>query len=79
MSVRETIKNQIINHLLSVEFPIETPVALLRAFPNGTDTVCKSGDLVVTAGEAGTLLKEGHFPFNSAEEVGETIVELAGL
>lgn len=79
MSVRETIKKQIINHLKGAEFPIATPEALLGAFPNGADTVCKAGDLVVTAGEAGTLLKANHFPFSSAEEVGETIVELAGL
>lgn len=79
MTVRESIKNQIINHLKGAQFPINTPQALLGAFPNGADTVCKSGDLVVTAGEAGTLLNENHFPFKSAEDVGETIVELAGL
>jgi len=79
MSVRETIKKQIINHLKCVEFPIATPEALLGSFQNGADTTCKAGDLVVTAGEAGTLLNEGHFPFTSAEEVGETIVELAKL
>lgn len=79
MTVRESIKNQIMNHLKGAYFPISTPATLLGAFPNGADTVCKSGDLVVTAGEAGTLLNEGHFPFNSAEDVGETIVELAGL
>ena len=79
MSVRETIKKQIINHLNGAQFPLSTPEALLGAFPNGADTVCKAGDLEVTAGQAGTLLNEGHFPFESAEQVGETIVELAGL
>lgn len=79
MSVRETIKKQIITHLKDVNFPITTPEALLEAFPNGADTVCKAGELVVTAGQAGTLLNADHFPFSSAEEVGETIVELAGL
>lgn len=79
MTLRESIKNQIINHLKSAEFPIATPQALLSAFPNGADTSCQSGDFIVTAGQAGSLLKEGHFPFTSAEHVGETIVELAGL
>jgi len=79
MDVRTSIKIQIINYLEGANFPIDTPQALIAAFPNGVDTVCKSGDLSVTAGEAGTLLNEGHFPFKSAEEVGETIVELAGL
>lgn len=79
MSVRETIKKQIIAHLNDANFPIKTPEALLGAFPNGADTVCKAGDFVVTAGQAGTLLNVDHFPFVSAEEVGETIVALAKL
>jgi len=79
MSVRNTIKAQIVAHLNKATFPIASPEALIGAFPNGADTTCTAGDLVVTAGQAGTLLNENHFPFNSAEEVGETIVELAGL
>lgn len=79
MSVRETIKKQIIAHLNGANFPIATPEALLGAFPKGADTVCKAGDFVVTAGQAGTLLNSDNFPFNSAEDVGETIVELAKL
>lgn len=79
MSVRETIKKQIIGALKGSEFPITTPEALLESFPNGADTTCKAGDLVITAGQAGTLLNASHFPFNSAEEVGESIVTLANL
>ncbi|WP_105617309.1 MTH865 family protein [Vallitalea okinawensis] len=79
MSVREIIKNQIVAHLKDAEFPIETPDVLLGSFPNGADTTCKAGELIITAGQAGTLLNNSHFPFNSAEEVGETIVELAKL
>ncbi|MFZ5633786.1 MAG: MTH865 family protein [Bacillota bacterium] len=79
MSVRETIKNQIIGALKGAGFPINTPEALLAAFPNGADTTCQAGDLKVTAGEAGKLLTTGDFPFKSAEEVAETIVSRAGL
>lgn len=79
MTVRETIKSQIIGALQGASFPIATPVALLAAFPNGTDTKCKAGELEVTAGEAGKLLTVADFPFKSAEEVAETIVSRAGL
>jgi hypothetical protein len=79
MSVRESIKSQIIAGLANATFPIVTPGDLLNAFPNGADTTCKAGDLEVTAGQAGNLLKASDFPFKSAEDVAETIVSRAGL
>lgn len=79
MSVREAIKAQIIGALRGAAFPIKTPEELLAAFPQGAETTCQVGDLKMTAGEAGRLLKAGDFPFRSAEEVAETIVDRAGL
>jgi len=79
MSVRETIKSQIIGALKGAAFPINSPEALLAAFPNGAETTCVAGDLKVTAGEAGKLLRTDDFPFASAEVVAETIVSRAGL
>jgi hypothetical protein len=79
MSVRETIKIQIIGALKEATFPISTPEDLLAAFPLGAETTCRAGDIEVTAGEAGKLLQAGDFPFNSAEQVAETIVKRAGL
>jgi hypothetical protein len=79
MSVRDTIKNQIVGALKGASFPINTPEALLAAFPDGANTTCQAGDLKVTAGEAGKLLVAGDFPFKSTEDVAETIVSRAGL
>ncbi|WP_027356770.1 MTH865 family protein [Desulfofundulus thermocisternus] len=79
MSVREAIKAQIIGALRGATFPIHTPEELLAAFPQGAETTCQAGGLKMTAGEAGKLLKAGDFPFKSAEEVAETIVNRAGL
>ena len=79
MSVRETIKSQIIGALQGASFPIATSDALLAAFPQGAATTCKAGSLEVTAGEAGKLLKATDFPFQKAEEVAEIIVDRAGL
>lgn len=79
MSVRETIKNQIIGALKGANFPIGSPEELLAAFPQGAETTCQAGDLKVSAGEAAKLLTPDDFPFRSAEQVAETIVSRAGL
>lgn len=79
MSVRETIKEQIIDALQGAAFPISSPETLLAAFPDGANTTCKADGIEITAGEAGKLLKADDFPFNSAEDVAETIVSRANL
>ena len=79
MSVKEEIRGQIIGALASARFPIATPEGLLAAFPNGADTKCKAGDVEMTAGQAGQLLKANDFPFRSAEQVADTILSRAGL
>ena len=79
MSVRETIKSQIIGALKGAEFPIASPEKLIAAFPAGADTTCRAEGLVVTAGEAGQLLVASDFPFSSSEQVAETIVTRAKL
>jgi hypothetical protein len=79
MSVKEDIHTQIIGALKDAQFPIETPEALLAAFPAGADSTCKSGDVEVTAGEAGKLLKVSDFPFTSPKQVADVIVDRAGF
>jgi len=79
LPVREQIHAQITGALKEAKFPVRTPKDLIAAFPNGADTTCKVGDLKMTAGEAGTLLKSSDFPFKSAKAVADTIVDRAGL
>ncbi|SHE28590.1 CRP/FNR family transcriptional regulator, anaerobic regulatory protein [Desulfofundulus australicus DSM 11792] len=71
--------NDYTDQVANMAFPIHTPEELLAAFPQGAETTCQAGGLKMTAGEAGKLLKAGDFPFKSAEEVAETIVDRAGL
>jgi hypothetical protein len=78
-SVKEQIHTQIEGALHGAKFPVKTPKALLEAFPDGADTTCCVGDLKMTAGEAGKLLKASDFPFKSAKAVADVIVERAGL
>jgi hypothetical protein len=79
MSVKEEIRGQIIGALSGAKFPLASPGALLAAFPQGAATTCQSGDVKMTAGEAGKLLKAEDFPFTSAEQVADTILARAGM
>lgn len=78
-TVKEQIHAQISGALANASFPINTPEALIAAFPAGADTTCQVGDVKMTAGEAGTLLKSTDFPFKSASQVADVIVDRAGL
>jgi len=79
LSVREQIHGQISGALKGAKFPVKTPKDLIAAFPNGADTTCQVGDLKMTAGEAGKLLKASDFPFKNAKAVADVIVDRAGL
>jgi hypothetical protein len=79
LSVREQIHGQITGALKGAKFPVKTPKDLIAAFPDGADTTCRAGDLKMTAGEAGRLLKASDFPFKSAKAVADVIVDRAGL
>lgn len=79
MGVKEEIHAQIVGALAGADFPINTPEELFAALPNGPDTTCKSGDVELKASDAGQVLSAVDFPFNSAEEVADTIVTKAGL
>jgi hypothetical protein len=79
MSVKEDIRAQIVEALAHAKFPIDTPEKLLGSFPDGAQTTCKSGDVVLTAVDAGKVIKSDDFPFKSAQEVADIIVNRAGL
>ncbi|MGA8573631.1 MAG: MTH865 family protein [Desulfobaccales bacterium] len=73
------MRNQIIGALGKAGFPIDSPEALLAAFPQGAATECRAGEIAMTAGEAGKLLKPEDFPFRSAEQAADTILSRAGF
>ncbi|MDR1819117.1 MAG: hypothetical protein LBR15_02580 [Methanobrevibacter sp.] len=79
MLVKEEIYGQIVNVLKGAKFPIKTPEELFNALPDGPNTTCKSGDVVLKASDAGKVLSADDFPFESAEDVASTIVNKAGL
>ncbi|ADZ09879.1 Hypothetical protein MTH865 [Methanobacterium lacus] len=79
MGVKEEIHAQIMGALAGAKFPLETPEELLGSFPDGAETTCRSGEVELKAGDAGKVLTGEDFPFKSAKEVADVIVERAGL
>ncbi|CEA12865.1 MAG: MTH865 family protein [Methanobacterium formicicum] len=79
MGVKEEIHAQIVGALAGASFPLATPEELLSAFPDGAETTCKSGDVELKAGDAGGVLTPDDFPFKSAKDVADVIVERTGL
>lgn len=77
MDVTAELKSQITGALADAEFPIASPEALLAAFPNGADTTCEAGAVRLRAGDAGGVLTADDFPFTSAQQVADAIVDRA--
>lgn len=77
MAVKDEIRSQIIGALAGAKFPINSPEELLAAFPDGAETTCKADGVELKAGDAGSVLKADDFPFKSAEDVANTIVDRA--
>jgi hypothetical protein len=73
------IHEQISVALAGAKFPVNTPADLISAFPDGASTKCHSGNLTMTAGEAGKLLRATDFPFANAKAVADVIVQRASL
>ncbi|MDD1690491.1 MAG: MTH865 family protein [Methanoregula sp.] len=77
--VRNRVYTQISAALAGATFPVKNHADLLSAFPDGKVNTYHIGDLWMTAGEAGKLLKDTDFPFASAKAVADVIVERASL
>lgn len=79
MGVREEVHEQILEILKGAKFPINTLEELIAALPEGLDTTCMIGDVVVTAAEAKSLVTDKDFPFKDARQIADLMVERAGL
>lgn len=79
MNVKDEIHAQIVGALKEARFPLRTPEELIAALPQGAATKCRAGDVELTAGDAGKVLKASDFPFKDARQVADVIVMRAGL
>jgi hypothetical protein len=79
VDVKKEIRAHIIGALKGAKFPLKTPAALLKAFPMGAETTCEAGNVKMTAGEAGKLLKPEDFPLKDAAQIADTILKRAEM
>jgi hypothetical protein len=64
----DDLQTQMIEAFEGADYPINSPMDLVPALPNGPGTKFESGDFSMTAMELNTKLGGGEFPYDSAED-----------
>ena len=75
MADKDDLREQMIDAFSGADYPISSPMDLVPALPNGPSTKFESGDFEMTAMELNTKLSGGEFPYESAEDFVDDIVE----
>lgn len=77
MADRAELREQMMDAFSGADYPINSPMDLVPALPNGPATKFESGDFSMTAMELNTKLSGGEFPYESPEAfVDELLAEL---
>ena len=64
---RDELREQMMDAFEGADYPINSPMDLVPALPQGPGTTFESGDFSMTAMELNTKLGGGDFPYESAE------------
>ncbi|WP_435194442.1 MTH865 family protein [Natronomonas sp. EA1] len=75
MADKAALREQMIEAFEGADYPINSPMDLVPALPNGPATKFESGDFSMTAMELNTKLGGGEFPYDSAEAFVDDILE----
>jgi hypothetical protein len=75
MADREELRQQMIDAFEGADYPINSPMDLVPALPNGPSTRFESGDFSMTAMELNTKLGGGDFPYDSPEAFVDDVME----
>lgn len=75
MADESELREQMIEAFEGADYPISSPMDLVPALPSGPSTKFESGDFSMTAMELNTKLSGGEFPYDSAEEFVDDIIE----
>jgi len=71
----DDLRRQMIDAFEGADYPINSPMDLVPALPNGPGTTFESGEFSMTAMELNTKLPGGEFPYDSAEAFVDDIME----
>ena len=64
---RDDLREQFIDAFEGADYPINSPMDLVPALPDGPSTKFESGDFSMTAMELNTKLGSGEFPYEDVE------------
>ncbi|MEF8855047.1 MAG: MTH865 family protein [Haloarculaceae archaeon] len=64
---RDDLRQQFLDAFEGADYPINSPMDLVPALPDGPGTRFESGDFSMTAMELNTKLGDGDFPYDDVE------------
>ena len=75
MADKTELREQMKEAFGEAEYPINSPMDLVPALPDGPGTTFESGDFSMTAMELNTKLGGGEFPYGSVDEFVDDVLE----
>ena len=72
---RDELREQMMDAFEGADYPINSPMDLVPALPQGPGTTFESGDFSMTAMELNTKLGGGDFPYDSAEAFVDDVMQ----
>jgi hypothetical protein len=75
MADRDELREQMIDAFSGADYPINSPMDLVPALPNGPSTSFESGDFSMTAMELNTKLGGGDFPYETPESFVDDVLD----
>ena len=72
---RSDLRDQMTEAFEGADYPINSPMDLVPALPNGPSTKFEAGDFSMTAMELNTKLGSGDFPYESADAFVDDVMD----
>ena len=72
---RDDLRQQMLDAFEGADYPVNSPMDLVPALPDGPGTTFESGDFSMTAMELNTKLDGGDFPYESAEAFVDDVMD----
>ena len=72
---KEDLREQLTDAFEGADYPVNSPMDLVPALPEGPETEFSSGDFSMTAMELNTKLDGGNFPYESPDSFVDDIIE----
>jgi hypothetical protein len=75
MADKEELRQQFTEAFEGADYPINSPMDLVPALPEGPSTKFESGDFSMTAMELNTKLGGGEFPYESVDAFVDDVIK----